>query len=291
MTLSQLPRSASRPESIIETGRLVIDLDTHVALVEDRPVALTEKEYGIIELLSLRKGTILTKEMFLDHLYGGMDEPELKIIDVFVCKLRKKIAEATGGHHYIETVWGRGYVLRDPAAPWAAGASTLDENLAERIRAVLAGTGSVREVRMFGGLCFMLNGNMVAGASKRGLLVRVGKDQHTRALARPDAKRMEMSGRPMEGYVFIDPPPRDEQTLREWLDLAVGRDSRWPLSIRTVPAKAFFCPDRGFESRCLYQRKSGANLPSSAAGISWISTARPIPPVVLSAHGDGRDLA
>ena len=209
----------------------MIDLDTHVALVEDRPVALTEKEYGIIELLSLRKGIILTKEMFLDHLYGGMDEPELKIIDVFVCKLRKKIAEATGGHHYIETVWGRGYVLRDPAAPWAAGASTLDENLAERIRAVLAGTGSVREVRMFGGLCFMLNGNMVAGASKRGLLVRVGKDQHTRALARPDAKRMEMSGRPMEGYVFIDPPPRDEQTLREWLDLAVG-------FVNTLPAKS-----------------------------------------------------
>src|ERR1700719_2372671 len=160
--------------------------------------------------------------MFLDHLYGGMDEPELKIIDVFVCKLRKKIAEATGGHHYIETVGGRGYVLRDLAAPWAAGASTLDENLAERIRALLAGTGSVREVRMFGGLCFMLNGNIVAGASKRGLLVRVGKDQHTRALARPDAKRMEMSRRPMEGYVFIDPPPRDEQTLREWLDLAVA---------------------------------------------------------------------
>ena len=231
MTLSQLPRSASRPESIIETGRLVIDLDTHVALVEDRPVALTEKEYGIIELLSLRKGTILTKEMFLDHLYGGTDEPELKIIDVFVCKLRKKIAEATGGHHYIETVWGRGYVLRDPAVPWAAGASTLDENLAERIRAVLAGTGSVREVRMFGGLCFMLNGNMVAGASKRGLFVRVGKDQHTRALARPDAKRMEMSGRPMEGYVFIDPPPRDEQTLREWLDLAVA-------FVNTLPAKS-----------------------------------------------------
>jgi TfoX/Sxy family transcriptional regulator of competence genes len=200
-------------------------------LVEDRPVALTEKEYGIIELLSLRKGTILTKEMFLDHLYGGTDEPELKIIDVFVCKLRKKIAEATGGHHYIETVWGRGYVLRDLAAPWAAGASTLDENLAERIRAVLAGTGSVREVRMFGGLCFMLNGNMVAGASKRGLLVRVGKDQHTRALARPDAKRMEMSGRPMEGYVFIDPPPRDEQTLREWLDLAVA-------FVNTLPAKS-----------------------------------------------------
>ena len=68
----------------------------------------------MLELLSLRKGTTLTKEMFLNHLYGGMDEPELKIIDVFVCKLRKKLAQATGGSHYIETVWGRGYVLRDP---------------------------------------------------------------------------------------------------------------------------------------------------------------------------------
>jgi two-component system cell cycle response regulator CtrA len=64
----------------------------------------------------LRKGTTLTKEMFLNHLYGGMDEPELKIIDVFICKLRKKLAEATGGDTYIETVWGRGYVLRDPVA-------------------------------------------------------------------------------------------------------------------------------------------------------------------------------
>ena len=75
---------------------------------------LTGKEYAMLELLSLRKGTTLTKEMFLNHLYGGMDEPELKIIDVFICKLRKKLALATGGANYIETVWGRGYVLRDP---------------------------------------------------------------------------------------------------------------------------------------------------------------------------------
>ena len=68
----------------------------------------------MLELLSLRKGTTLTKEMFLNHLYGGMDEPELKIIDVFICKLRKKLSTATGGENYIETVWGRGYVLRDP---------------------------------------------------------------------------------------------------------------------------------------------------------------------------------
>ncbi len=78
---------------------------------------LTGKEYGILELLSLRKGMTLTKEMFLSHLYSGMDEPELKIIDVFVCKLRKKLAAATGSENYIETVWGRGYVLRDPPAP------------------------------------------------------------------------------------------------------------------------------------------------------------------------------
>jgi two-component system cell cycle response regulator CtrA len=101
-------------ESVIRTGELVVNLDTHVVSVGDRQVRLTGKEYAILELLSRRKGMILTKEMFLNHLYGGMDEPELKIIDVFVCLLRKKLAHATGGKHYIETVWGRGYVLRDP---------------------------------------------------------------------------------------------------------------------------------------------------------------------------------
>src|SRR5262252_5920832 len=106
-------RSKGHSESTIQPGKLVVNLDTRVVSVDDQPVHLTGKEYGILELLSLRKGTTLTKEMFLNHLYGGMDEPELKIIDVFVCKLRKKLAQATGGNHYIETVWGRGYVLRD----------------------------------------------------------------------------------------------------------------------------------------------------------------------------------
>ena len=107
-------RSKGHAQSVIETGRLSVNLDTRAVEVDANPVHLTGKEYGILELLSLRKGTTLTKEMFLNHLYGGMDEPELKIIDVFVCKLRKKIATATDGEHYIETVWGRGYVLRDP---------------------------------------------------------------------------------------------------------------------------------------------------------------------------------
>jgi two-component system cell cycle response regulator CtrA len=104
-----------KSRSTIRTGKLTVSLDTRVVTVNGNSVHLTVKEYGILELLSLRKGTTLTKEMFLNHLYGGMGEPELKIIDVFVCKLRKKLAQATGGSHYIETVWGRGYVLRDPA--------------------------------------------------------------------------------------------------------------------------------------------------------------------------------
>jgi two-component system cell cycle response regulator CtrA len=107
-------RSKGHAESLIRTGRIAVHLETRTVEVDGNPVHLTGKEYGILELLSLRKGTTLTKEMFLNHLYGGMDEPELKIIDVFVCKLRKKLGVATDGEHCIETVWGRGYVLRDP---------------------------------------------------------------------------------------------------------------------------------------------------------------------------------
>lgn len=113
-------RSKGYSESIIQTGKLAVNLDTKTVEVNNLPLHLTGKEYGIIELLSLRKGTTLTKEMFLNHLYGGMDEPELKIIDVFVCKLRKKLSAATGGENYIETVWGRGYVLRDPVGAASA---------------------------------------------------------------------------------------------------------------------------------------------------------------------------
>ncbi|MGE5200831.1 MAG: response regulator transcription factor CtrA [Acidobacteriota bacterium] len=113
-------RAKGHSESVIRTGKLLVNLDSRTVDVDGQPLRLTGKEYGILELLSLRKGTTLTKEMFLNHLYGGMDEPELKIIDVFVCKLRKKLSQATGGENYIETVWGRGYVLRDPAPADAA---------------------------------------------------------------------------------------------------------------------------------------------------------------------------
>ena len=106
-------RSKGHSESVITTGRMTVNLDTRSVELDGRRLHVTAKEYSILELLSLRKGTTLTKEMFLDHLYGGIDEPELKIIDVFICKLRKKIANLTGGDHYIETVWGRGYVLKE----------------------------------------------------------------------------------------------------------------------------------------------------------------------------------
>jgi two-component system cell cycle response regulator CtrA len=107
-------RSKGHAQSVIRTGEINVNLDAKTVDVNGDMVHLTGKEYQMLELLSLRKGTTLTKEMFLNHLYGGMDEPELKIIDVFICKLRKKLAEATGGQNHIETVWGRGYVLRDP---------------------------------------------------------------------------------------------------------------------------------------------------------------------------------
>ena len=107
-------RSKGHAQSVIQTGKVAVNLDAKTVEVDGKTVHLTGKEYQMLELLSLRKGTTLTKEMFLNHLYGGMDEPELKIIDVFICKLRKKLSVATEGDNYIETVWGRGYVLRDP---------------------------------------------------------------------------------------------------------------------------------------------------------------------------------
>lgn len=102
--------------SAMRTGKLVVDPAIKAVTVDGRRLHLTANQYDILELLSFRKGTTLTKEMILNHLYGGIDGPELKIIDVFVCMLRKKLAQATGGTHYIETVWGRGYALHDPAS-------------------------------------------------------------------------------------------------------------------------------------------------------------------------------
>ena len=107
-------RSKGHSQSVVRTGKLAVNLDAKTADVDGARINLTGKEYAVLELLSLRKGTTLTKEMLLSYLYNGMDEPAIKIIDVFICKLRKKLTLACGGENYIETIWGRGYVLREP---------------------------------------------------------------------------------------------------------------------------------------------------------------------------------
>jgi two-component system cell cycle response regulator CtrA len=107
-------RSKGHAQSLIAIGDLVVNLDAKIVEVLGAKVQLTGKEYQIVELLALRKGSTLSKEVILNHLYGGMDEPDLKIIDVFICKLRKKLFNASGGKDYIETVWGRGYAMQEP---------------------------------------------------------------------------------------------------------------------------------------------------------------------------------
>jgi two-component system, cell cycle response regulator CtrA len=115
-------RTQGKEPTVITVDDLSVNLDAKTAEVAGNRVHLTGKEYELLEMLAVRKGTTLTKEMILNQLYGGMDEPSLKIIDVFVCKLRKKLATASGGKNYVATTWGRGYSLADP--------SNIDENMA-----------------------------------------------------------------------------------------------------------------------------------------------------------------
>jgi two-component system, cell cycle response regulator CtrA len=124
----------------------LVDLDAKNAKVHGEQVHLTSKEYQILELLALRKGSTLTKDMFLNHLYGGTNEPDAKIIDVFVCKLRKKLASASGGEDYIETVWGRGYTLRKSSEQLPASLSC-DLPVETENSIIDAGTGSGVAVR------------------------------------------------------------------------------------------------------------------------------------------------
>ncbi len=107
-------RSKGFSQPTLRIGSVELNLDSREVWVDGKQVHLTGKEYSILELLVLRKGMVLTKEAFLNHLYGGLDEPEVKIIDVFVCKLRKKLAQA-GADNMIGTVWGRGYMVREPS--------------------------------------------------------------------------------------------------------------------------------------------------------------------------------
>lgn len=118
-------RSRGHAEPQIRIGELTVNLEARTATAAEKTLKLTGKEYQILELLALRRGITINKEMFLNYMYGGIDEPEIKIVDVFMCKLRRKISDTLGRPHagveYIETVWGRGYVLKAPgeeAAPF-----------------------------------------------------------------------------------------------------------------------------------------------------------------------------
>ncbi len=122
-------RSHGHSENAVKLGRLTVDLDARLAYVDEKQIHLTTKEYSMLELLALRKGMTLSKESFVNHMYSGLDEPDPKIVDVFICRLRKKISDLSEGQNYIETVWGRGYMLRDPDS---AEASDSDKKKASK---------------------------------------------------------------------------------------------------------------------------------------------------------------
>jgi two-component system cell cycle response regulator CtrA len=140
---SVVRRSKGHAESAIRIGRMTVNLQSRRVEVDGNILHLTGKEYAILELLCLRKGATLTKDMFLNHLYGGMDEPELKIIDVFVCKLRKKLMEALDGECYIETIWGRGYTIKDMSHAAATGNEAFENNSGSNDAAT--GTATIAE--------------------------------------------------------------------------------------------------------------------------------------------------
>lgn len=107
-------RSQGHSENAISIGDMVIDFDKHITKIGDITVNLTSKEQELLEFMALKKNSAINKESFLEHLYNGLDEPDLRVIDVFICKMRKKLNLISGGKNYIDTIWGRGYILQDP---------------------------------------------------------------------------------------------------------------------------------------------------------------------------------
>jgi two-component system cell cycle response regulator CtrA len=105
-------RSRGFQDNELRIGSVEINMNAKKIFAKGKPVTLTKKEYQIAEILALRKGVVLSKEAILDHLYGGLDEPNPKIIDVFICKIRKKL-QSMGVDDFIETNWGRGYMVID----------------------------------------------------------------------------------------------------------------------------------------------------------------------------------
>ena len=97
-------------DDTIRNGGLSVNLDTEMVMLEKQHIHFTRREYSILKLLALRKGSTVPKDVIMSHLYGGTDVPHFKIVDVLICNLRKKLSYASGVT-YIETVWGRGYMM------------------------------------------------------------------------------------------------------------------------------------------------------------------------------------
>lgn len=141
-------RSQGHADAIIQVGPITVNTSKKQVCVNDKPVRLTLKEYGIVELMALRLGQTVSKEQIFGQLYGGPDEPEIKIIDVFVCKVRTKLrAMGAGGH--IQTVWGRGYRLMPEAGQDKQQKVGVTESNVGRVLALLAKTPSVSRSRLW----------------------------------------------------------------------------------------------------------------------------------------------
>ncbi len=115
--LEAIRRANGHASALISAGNLTLDLNRNMITIDGKFVPLTQKEYQIVQLLCMRKGTVLSKEAFISHIYGGIDEPDSKIIDVFICKLRRKLEKSGLRKATIDTVWGQGYVLKDDDYP------------------------------------------------------------------------------------------------------------------------------------------------------------------------------
>lgn len=166
-------RSNGHTGSVIRVGNIAVDVAGKTVSVSGLRIHLTGKEYQMLELLALRRDRTLTKEMFLNHLYGGMDEPELKIIDVFICKLRHKLAGANDGVHHIETVWGRGYRMSDELGDGGSvttGGSALEETLRRLVRGP-SGSQALLTDWPYRADVFR---NVMSGAIRSGLVVNSG---------------------------------------------------------------------------------------------------------------------
>ena len=203
-------RSRGHARSVIRTGRLALDLAARTVEIDGKPLNVTPKEYGILELLSLRRGRTLTKEMFLDHLYGGMDEPEQKIVDVFICKLRKKIAKLTGEADIpIQTVWGQGYTLREPMAGLAEDRG----RLRLRRRRIRAAETARRSRRARDAAAAAPPHRLTVPSHRPGRRFQHQLGSHARPVARGAARRSG-SSRPLAGMLVPVPPCCPQEPTR-----------------------------------------------------------------------------